>query len=100
MEEKKEEVCLFTGLGGSPMKKMCLNCVSCNYITDAECYGCNNEKVLEHGKEEILKNVPEGFSVKSIELEPMVLKNPTKKCPNYKADMELLVAKLKEIYEN
>ena len=99
MAENEKSVCIFTAEENSPLRKMCLNCVSCGYITDAECYGCSNEKVLEHGKEEILKNVPEGFSIKNLELDPMVLKNPTKKCPNYKANIDLLVSKLHEIYD-
>ena len=72
----------------SPIKKMCLNCESCNCVDEQ--YFCNNEKVLESGKKKILEAVPEGFEINVLELKPMQLKNPTKKCGNYCLN-ELLV---------
>ena len=62
----------------SPFKKMCLNCNSCT--CEGEQYLCINENVLENGKKKILESVPEGYEISVLELKPMQLKNPTKKC--------------------
>ena len=72
----------------SPIKKMCLNCVSCAFADEQ--YFCNNEKVIETGKKKILEAVPEGFEISILELKPMQLKNPTKKCGNYDLNVELV----------
>ena len=71
-----------------PIKKMCLNCVSCT--CNDEQFFCNNEKVIEAGRKKILEAVPEGFEISVLELKPMQLKNPTKKCGNYDLDVELV----------
>lgn len=72
----------------SPIKKMCLNCEFCNHVNEQ--YVCNNENVLESGKKKILEAVPDGFEIDVLELKPMQLKNPTKKCGNYSLN-DLLV---------
>lgn len=71
----------------SPIKQMCLNCkcMAC----ENENYTCSNEKVMESGRKKILAAVPEGFEVETLTLKPMVLKNPTKKCPNYEVDQDV-----------
>lgn len=71
------------------IKKMCLNCS--NLVCENEDYRCNNEAVMEKGREKILASLPEGFEVESLVLKPMVLKNPTKKCGNYNCNLELIV---------
>ena len=72
----------------SPIKKMCLNCVSCTFADEQ--YFCNNENVIETGKKKILEAVPEGFEISVLELKPMQLKNPTKKCGNYGLNVEFV----------
>lgn len=72
----------------SPIKKMCLNCASCK--CSDEQFFCTNEKVIEAGRKKILEAVPEGFEISVLELKPMQLKNPTKKCGNYDLDVELV----------
>jgi hypothetical protein len=91
--------CIFTGLEETPLKKMCLNCKSCTQ-TAVNSFGCTNEHVLEKGRAEILKNVPEGFEIENLTLKPMALKNPTKRCPNYWPDLELLQGAVREFFDN
>ena len=72
----------------SPIKKMCLNGAS--WKCSDEQFFCTNEKVIEAGRKKILEAVPEGFEISVLELKPMQLKNPTKKCGNYELDVELV----------
>lgn len=76
----------------SPIKKMCLNCNNfiCKPNGDNEEYFCDNENVLESGKKKILDAVPEGFKISVLEMEPMQLKDPTKKCKNHNLDEDLV----------
>ena len=82
--------------GGCCFHKMCLNCASCKQVeetmnTTEEMYVCGNKEVLETGRKKILAAVPEGFEVAKLELSPMKLKNPTKKCPNYSFDANKVI---------
>lgn len=91
-------VCLFTGMElpeGSTtlLKKMCLNCKSL-VAGDNGTYACANETVMEQGRAKILAAVPDGFEIDSLVLKPMNLKNPTKKCGNYEADIDMLTHEL------
>ena len=72
------------------IKKMCLNCK--HLVNENEDYRCNNEAVMEKGREKILASLPEGFEIESMVLKPMALKNPTKKCGNYDFNLEQIVA--------
>ena len=76
----------------SPIKKMCLNCNNfiCRPNGDSEEYFCDNENVLESGKKKILDAVPEGFKISVLEMEPMQLKDPTKKCKNHNLNEDLV----------
>lgn len=98
-----ENICKLTGIELTegvecPLKKMCLNCASLVEKKDGT-FACKNEKVMEKGKEKILASVPEGFEIDSITLKPMNLKNPTKKCGCYSADMESIMAEINKIFE-
>lgn len=75
----------------SPIKKMCLNCNNfiCRPNGDNEEYFCDNENVLESGRKKILDAVPEGFKISVLEMEPMQLKDPTKKCKNHNLNEDL-----------
>ena len=64
------------------LKPMCLNCVSCIYTINEE-YRCDNEKVLEIASQKMMEALPEGYEVAELEIKPMLLKNPCKKCSNY-----------------
>lgn len=79
--------------GGPGYKCMCLNCEFCKQTAESmntteEQFTCDNPKVLETGRKKIMDAVPDGFEVKALELGPMKLKNPTKKCPNHNFDFE------------
>lgn len=89
---------VFTGAeipeeGEQPIiKQMCLNCISC--MDDDENYRCNNQNVMEAGVKKVSASLPEGFEIDTLVLKPMVLKNPTKKCPNYSVDKDFVVTEL------
>ena len=70
------------------VKPMCLNCI---YVTDTgNEYRCVNEDVLEGAKQKMLAALPEGYEVGEIEVKPMLLKNPCKKCGKYSLNKESL----------
>lgn len=82
-------------------KSMCLNCKSCHNGPEQsslndEQFVCDNESVMEMGKKKILASLPDGFEIKTLELKPMKLKDPKKKCKNYSFDKE----KVMEFIEN
>ena len=74
------------------IKQMCLNCVSC--IINEENYRCNNKNVMETGLKKVSESLPEGFEVDTLVLKPMILKNPTRKCPNYCVNKEFIINQL------
>ena len=75
--------------------KMCINCIDC--LRENDGYFCKNSKVMETGRKKILDAVPEGFEIETLTLKPMALKNPTKKCPNYCVNEELVVNSIMEL---
>lgn len=97
-----KEYCILTGReipegGLEPLfKKMCLNCTTC--ITAEEKYRCTNEKVMEVGKKKIMESLPEGYEIENLTLKPMELKDPTKKCKNYEANMGLINEKITSFF--
>lgn len=74
------------------IKPMCLNCTSC--LEEDDVYRCNNPKVMESGFLKVSESLPEGFEIDTLVLKPMLLKNPTKKCPNYKTDEEMVIGEV------
>lgn len=78
----------------SPIKSMCLNCVSC--LNEDDNYRCNHPKVMETGLKKVAASLPEGFEIETLVLKPMVLKNPTKKCPNYEFNAENVLSTIKK----
>ena len=93
-----EKYCIFTGNelpegSNTLIKKMCLNCKSFIKNEDGT-FACINESVMEKGREKILAAVPEGFEIDTLTLKPMALKNPTKKCGSYDANMNVLIAEI------
>jgi hypothetical protein len=53
-------------------------------------YRCINEVVLGIAREKMLAALPEGYEVGEIEIKPMLLKNPCKKCGKYSLNKESL----------
>lgn len=92
-----KQYCKLTGVDLSAdgstngFKRMCVNCKSCHADNDKDQYVCDNEKVIEVGRQRILASVPEGFEVDTLTLKPMVLKDPTKKCKNHQFDFDGVV---------
>lgn len=92
-----KQYCKLTGVDLSAdgstngFKRMCINCKSCHADNDRYQYVCDNEKVIEVGRQRILASVPEGFEVDTLTLKPMVLKDPTKKCKNHQFDLDGVV---------
>jgi hypothetical protein len=76
------------------VKPMCLNCVS--VAEDGEVYRCSNEAVLGIARDKMLAALPDGYEVGEIEVKPMLLKNPCKKCGNYCLDKVSLARLLLE----
>lgn len=64
------------------VKPMCLNCKYITETGEGECR-CVNEDVLEGAKQKMLAALPEGYEVESLQIKPMLLKNPCKKCGKY-----------------
>ena len=88
---------------GTGYKEMCLNCRHCCQVEDTinttnEQYVCTNEGVLEQGKKKILDAVPDGFVVRTLELAPMKLKNPTKKCSMYDFSINAVTDFIREYF--
>ena len=77
-------------------KCMCLNCKSC-YDGDGQ-FVCDNENVMEISRKKILASLPEGVEIKTLELNPMKLKDPTKKCKNHSFDIDKVVEYLEEYF--
>lgn len=66
------------------VKKMCLNCMWSQRHEDG--YVCINQAVLKPAYDKMLAALPEGFEIDVIQLKPMALKNPCKKCGNHEFD--------------
>ena len=92
-----KQYCKLTGIdltgdgATNGFKCMCVNCKSCHIDFNKDQYVCDNEKVMEVGKQKILAAVPEGFEIETLTVKPMVLKDPTKKCKNHQFDLDGVV---------
>lgn len=76
------------------VKPMCLNCI---YVTDTGSeYRCVNEDVLEGAKQKMMAALPEGYEIEILEIKPMLLKNPCKKCGKYTMDKTKVIRTLLE----
>ena len=74
------------------VKKMCLNCIW--HRRKEEGFVCTNEVVLKPAYEKMMAALPEGFEVEVIQLKPMALKNPCKKCGNHEFDGRAVATRL------
>jgi hypothetical protein len=70
------------------VKPMCLNCEF--VIESGEEYRCINESVLGVAREKMLAALPDGYEVGEIEVKPMLLKSPCKKCGKYSLNRDSL----------
>ena len=77
------------------LKKMCFNCVSCS-VEDDNCF-CKNEDNLKDAVEAVKKNIPSGYELQNIELKPIALKDPTKKCKRWSLNLNTIVQELNSL---
>lgn len=77
------------------LKKMCLNCVSCNIIDNG--HVCLNEENLNDAMEKVKANVPSGYEIENLELKPLALKDATKKCKRWVLDRDFIMEELLNI---
>ena len=76
------------------VKPMCLNCI---YVTDTGSeYRCVNEDVLDGAKLKMMAALPEGYEIETLEIKPMLLKNPCKKCGKYTMNKTMVIRTLLE----
>lgn len=74
------------------VKPMCLNCM---WVQNGENeYRCVNEAVLQIARDKMLAALPDGYEVESLQLKPMLLKNPCKKCTNYEMNKTIVIETL------
>ena len=73
------------------LKKMCLNCTSCNFADD---YFCQNEENMHDAVDKILANVPSGYAIEEIKLKPLPLKDATKKCARWSLETNTIIDEL------
>jgi hypothetical protein len=70
-------------------KPMCLNCEYCQY-TEQHCL-CMNDENREDAINRIKASFEGGYEVKDVILEPLPLKEPTKKCKRYNPNNTLIL---------
>ena len=76
------------------VKPMCLNC---EFVRDMSGeYRCVNESVLDGAKLKMMEALPEGYEIETLEIKPMLLKNPCKKCGKYTMDKIKVIRTLLE----
>lgn len=94
--------CKFTGAAltddaKSPIRQMCLNCKYVSENSDG-LFSCTSPEVLELKKKKLLKTMPDDVVVKDFSLSAIALKEPTKICACYKADVDGLISELIKIF--
>ena len=77
------------------VKPMCLNCMYITETAENECR-CVNETVLEQAKVKMMAALPEGYEIETLEIKPMLLKNPCKKCGKYTMNKTMVIRTLLE----
>ena len=69
---------------GEHLKKMCLNCVSCEE-QDGVLY-CKNEENFAAALAKVKEAIPSGYEFETLSLKPIALKDPCKKCKKWSID--------------
>lgn len=65
------------------IKPMCLNCVSCMPDLESNALYCNNSDNKKDATNKLLQSVPSGYQLANFELQPLPLKDCTKKCKRW-----------------
>ena len=102
MDKKGEKVmnrCIFCGetlteQGVCPnmaqhYKPMCINCIHCS--VDGENCICTNEDNKADAVQKIMSSYEGGYKITNIELSPIPLKDPTKKCKRHSLASDLIL---------
>ena len=77
-------------------KPMCLNCVYCSTnSTDGECI-CLNEDNKSDAVQKIKASLDCGYEIVGLELAPLPLKEPSRKCKRHNLNTDVLVWKIEE----
>jgi hypothetical protein len=76
--------------------------MSCHYEPECDEYFCQNEENKEDAMKKMLSTLqaPAGYTVTSIDLSPVALKDATKRCRRYKVYNDLLMAAFKAKLDN
>lgn len=75
------------------VKPMCLNCMYLIETDENECR-CVNETVLDQARKKMMEALPEGYEVENLQIKPMLLKNPCKKCGKHEMNKVLVATTL------
>lgn len=75
-------------------KPMCLNCGYCHPDENGETLICVNEENKNDATQKIMQSYEGGYKITSIELSPLPLKDPTKKCKRHSLNPTILLANL------
>lgn len=78
----------------SHFKVMCLNCKQCQFNTEDETYRCHSEGNMNKALNKIKAAINVSDLGYDLKLEPLPLKNPTKKCSLWSPDNERILATL------
>ena len=73
-------------------KPMCLNCLHCS--NGEEGLICVNDENKNDAAQKIMQSYEGGYKITNIELSPIPLKDPTKKCKRHSIDMDVLMQRL------
>lgn len=70
-------------------KPMCLNCVNCSQSEDGLI--CTNNENKNDAAQKIMQSYEGGYKITNIELSPIPLKDPTKKCKRHTLNTDALM---------
>jgi hypothetical protein len=77
-------------------KPMCLNCKFCNQNSD-DTLVCLNENNKLDAIEKIKSSFDSGYEIVDINLAPLPLKEPARKCKRYELNSDILVGTIENI---
>lgn len=76
-------------------KPMCLNCKFCESNSDKLI--CNNEENKQDAVNKIKKSFEGGYEIVDINLAPLPLKEPTRKCKRHCLNVDLLIEEIRAL---
>lgn len=103
----KSTLSVLTGLDKSSeeyknlFKAMCLNCTNCTLMvtdSDVDDFRCFDKNVIDSYTKKILSTMPEDVDVKTLVIDSIKLKDPTKKCKNHVVNLKLIESEVSEVF--